>query len=117
MVCSISCPTHKRLIIMTWAWSAKGKDSWLDCLALCSRCCQVADYRSIRTSVKAIDCWLIMKNDFQERKGKDYIAVPAYVGSLAEAKNAPVSKSIRFGGQKYRTWSQHFKHADTRHAQ
>eukprot|EP00983_Pelagomonas_calceolata_P064553 1148183-Pelagomonas_calceolata.AAC.4 len=30
-------------------------------------------------------CW----HDDQMRKGKGYIAVPAYVGSLAEAKTAP----------------------------
>eukprot|EP00983_Pelagomonas_calceolata_P101726 1158730-Pelagomonas_calceolata.AAC.8 len=31
----------------------------------------------------------------EERKGKGYIAVPAYVGSLAEAKKMPVTKSVQ----------------------
>eukprot|EP00983_Pelagomonas_calceolata_P038196 1136703-Pelagomonas_calceolata.AAC.8 len=52
----------------------------------------------------------------KERKGEGHIAVPAYVGSLAEVKEVPVTKPVRSGEQKVETQSQHFKHADANFA-
>eukprot|EP00983_Pelagomonas_calceolata_P061541 1146870-Pelagomonas_calceolata.AAC.3 len=49
-------------------------------------------------------------------KGKGYIAVPAYVGSLAGAKKVPVTKPIRSGEQKHKIQPHNFKHADTNFA-
>eukprot|EP00983_Pelagomonas_calceolata_P026176 822494-Pelagomonas_calceolata.AAC.1 len=34
-----------------------------------------------------------------KKKGEGYIAVPAYVGSLAEPRTVPVNKSVRAGEQ------------------
>eukprot|EP00983_Pelagomonas_calceolata_P124066 1161069-Pelagomonas_calceolata.AAC.2 len=48
-------------------------------------------------------------------KGKGYIVVPAYVGSLAEAKKVPVTKPVRSGEQKQKIQSQHFKQAASGH--
>eukprot|EP00983_Pelagomonas_calceolata_P116785 1160349-Pelagomonas_calceolata.AAC.10 len=54
---------------------------------------------------RARNCWphtgptpafLFLKG---ERKGKGYIAAPAYVSSLAEAKTMSVTKPVRAGGQ------------------
>eukprot|EP00983_Pelagomonas_calceolata_P124186 1161079-Pelagomonas_calceolata.AAC.14 len=45
-------------------------------------------------------------------KGKGYITLPAYKGSLAGAKKVPVSKSVRTS-EIHVTQSQHFRHSGT----
>eukprot|EP00983_Pelagomonas_calceolata_P059530 1145955-Pelagomonas_calceolata.AAC.3 len=52
----------------------------------------------------------------KKRKGKGYIAVPAYMGSLAGAKKGclqPNPSNLEDENKKHTTESQHFKHADT----
>eukprot|EP00983_Pelagomonas_calceolata_P060979 1146613-Pelagomonas_calceolata.AAC.3 len=49
----------------------------------------------------------LLKKILKERKGKGFIAVPAYVGSLAEAKKVPVTKPIRSREQKQNTKPSH----------
>eukprot|EP00983_Pelagomonas_calceolata_P003402 111102-Pelagomonas_calceolata.AAC.1 len=39
------------------------------------------------------------QSGLRDLKGKGYITVPAYVGSLAEAKTVPVTKPVRGGKQ------------------
>eukprot|EP00983_Pelagomonas_calceolata_P046294 1140095-Pelagomonas_calceolata.AAC.1 len=44
-------------------------------------------------------CIMVVPGLLDIRKGKGYMAVPAYVGSLAEAKTVPVANPVQAGEQ------------------